>query len=254
MKIIQHTVKKIVASILPRMCLLCHSSATTAFDLCQACYADLPFLHYTCPRCSHPFPRFSAEDRCDFCQKNAPLPFDRTFALFGYQQPITKLIMDLKFGQALINAKLLGKLLGHRIQTDWYRKETLPELLIPMPLHPTRLKERGYNQAIEIAKALKFLGIPIDVNLTQRIKPTRPQATLSAAEREKNICDAFSVLKPLKVHHIAVLDDVITTGSTLITFCRLLKNQGVPRIDVWCCARPNKLSYMKDGLSFQQCV
>lgn len=145
--------------------------------------------------------------------------------------------MQLKFNHALLNARILGELLAEKIHL-WYQQQPLPEFIIPMPLHTKRLKERGFNQALEIARPISSsLGIPIDKTSCQRIKHTFAQATLHADQRQANIKKAFKVTSDLANKHIAVLDDVITTGNTITEFCRTLKKAGAGKIDVWCCAR-----------------
>lgn len=174
---------------------------------------------------------------CGTCLKEDP-PFTQVYALYLYQPPITNLIMSLKFGNALANARILGELFAEKIQSEWYRNKPLPEAIIPMPLHPKRLKERGFNQAIEIARPVaKLLNRPLLVIECSRVKHTVAQATLSAKDRLVNIQGAFTS-SSLVYQHVAVLDDVITTGSTMNEFCNTLKKSGVQTIDVWCCARP----------------
>ena len=117
--------------------------------------------------------------------------------------------------------------------------EPRPDVLIPVPLHPKRLRYRGYNQSLELAKCLtRQTGILFNHTACQRIKNTRPQVGLSAFDRQTNIKDAFTVRR-LKPHwqHIAIIDDVMTTGGTVKELTNQLINAGVQRVDVWCCAR-----------------
>lgn len=168
-------------------------------------------------------------------------PMDRTYALFLYEPPITRLILDLKFGHALLNSRILGELLAEKIKNEWYCDKPLPEIIFPIPLHNNRLKERGFNQALEITKPLaKLLDLPIENSACQRIKPTAAQATLLAEQRKHNILNAFQISTSLNYHHVAIVDDVITTGHTVMEFSKHLKKAGVNIIDVWCCARPRK--------------
>lgn len=144
----------------------------------------------------------------------------------------------MKFQHALTNARLLGELLAEKIQQDWYREKSLPDVIIPIPLHKKRLRERGFNQALEIARfTAKKLHLPIDASSSLRTKPTLAQTTLSAKERQKNLRGAFLIKENFRYQKVAVIDDVITTGHTMMAFCQALKNQGAAQIDVWCCAR-----------------
>lgn len=233
-KLIQY----LLTGLLPHACLLCHHPANHR-ALCDHCLDDLPRSIYACPRCARPIAHFKANFTCNYCLKHSFLPFDKTFALFLYQQPVTKLIMDIKFGQSLSNANLLGTLMADKIRQNWYQTTSLPTLILPIPLHPLRLKQRGYNQAIEIARPIsKLLKIPMETQVCQRLKHTAAQATLSAIKRAENIKNAFVLTKSISEQHIAVIDDVITTGGTVFEFCQVLKQGGAKRIDVWCAARP----------------
>jgi len=113
-----------------------------------------------------------------------------------------------------------------------------PERLIPVPLHPSRYRSRGFNQAIEIARPISTtLKIPMDNHAVKRVINTHSQSELHAKERHKNIRGAFQVKKSIDAKHIAIIDDVITTGSTVTELAKVLKKAGVERIDVWSFAR-----------------
>jgi ComF family protein len=143
----------------------------------------------------------------------------------------------LKFENQFSVAAMFAALLKETINTSWYAGFTLPDLIVPMPLHPRRLMERGYNQAREIAIPLtRHLKIPLD-QWVIRNKPTLPQSTLPASERERNIANAFSTTHSYQGMHVAILDDVMTTGHTVATLAALLKQHGATRVDIWCCAR-----------------
>lgn len=228
--------RKIYSWLLPYHCVLCHQAAKRPQDLCQSCYHELPFLDKGCIKCAKPLT--AASLICGACLQYPP-PFQATFAGFLYEPPITQLLTDLKFRQKLFHARILGELMSERIRTEWYKNIPLPSLIIPMPLHIMRLKERGFNQALEIARPIsKILQIPLDYRSCERHKHTAPQTTLSEADRVQNIKQAFRVNRPLTAHHVAVIDDIVTTGYTIREFCKILKQSGVLHIDVWCCARP----------------
>jgi ComF family protein len=232
--------KKIFSFALPFVCIFCKNLSDRAQDLCQRCYDDLPRLAQGCLCCANVLP--FAESLCGQCLQKKP-PFDHTHALFSYQPPVTKLILDLKFQHALANAKLLGELLLEKIVQEWYQNKSLPSVIIPMPLHALRLKERGFNQALEIARPIaRQLHLPLLTKGFVRQKHTIAQATLPADERRRNMRDAFLITSDIKNQTVAVIDDVITTGTTIHEFSRLLKKCGAGRVDIWCCARPGSMS------------
>jgi ComF family protein len=220
---------------MPPICILCHQPAGRLQDLCHPCQNDLPILPQTCPRCAKTFIQTTLT--CGACLKRPP-PYDAAHALFSYQTPITKLIMELKFQDALLNAKILGERMAEAIQHNWYLKKPLPSIIIPMPLHKKRLQERGFNQSLEIARPIaKHLKIPLDTTSCQRIKATAAQAMLPAKKRKHNIQNAFTVTGDLRGRHIALLDDVSTTGFSMTELAKTCKKAGASQIDVWFCAR-----------------
>ena len=138
-------------------------------------------------------------------------------------------------------ARLLGQCLAHSLLESG---AAWPELLIPVPLHPLRLRERGYNQALEIARPLaKILSIPVDVDVCVRSRSITPQEGLDRAERRANVSGAFKVERPIRTRHIAVIDDVVTTGSTTAELARVLLQAGADRIDIWGVARTHIEAY-----------
>jgi ComF family protein len=229
--------KKFAAWLVPHVCVLCRNITHRSQDLCLSCLEHLPIVKQSCLACANILPAMNQTELCGQCLKQKP-PFDMTHALFVYRPPIPKLIRDLKFHHALTHAKLFGELLAEKIFYEWYQKKSLPTAIIPVPLHNARLKERGFNQAIEIARPIaKTLKLPLILHDTIRIKSTVPQTRLTANERKLNIKNAFLIKKTFENQHIAVVDDVITTGNTIHEFCRLLKQHGAAKISVWCCAR-----------------
>jgi ComF family protein len=220
---------------LPFQCLLCAHRTHSRKNICSDCIANLPILSHRCLRCAQNLPIKQTELVCGSCLSHPP-PMHRTYALFPYQAPITRLITGLKFEYQLSYGFLLGDLLAERVRHDWYKETRLPELIIPVPLHPSRLKKRGFNQAIEIALPLSKY-IPIDRHGILRIKSTVPQSQLNAKERIKNVAHAFSLQRSYKGKYVAILDDVMTTGATIRELSQTLLNAGASQIDVWCCAR-----------------
>jgi ComF family protein len=160
--------------------------------------------------------------------------FDKTYAPFIYQEEIRHLITGLKFGAQFKNARLLGTLLAEYLQ----KTAEKPDCIVPVPLHNARYRERGFNQALEIARTVSLTSqIPIDFSSCLRHKDTPHQTGLSEKKRHQNLRRAFSVQKPIYARHVAILDDVMTTGSTANALATALKRAGVNRVDVWVCAR-----------------
>src|SRR3990167_2050675 len=230
-----HLIQPITLTLLPPCCLLCGTSTRNPHYLCSDCYKDLPISTQNCPRCAQKLHSTSAT--CGACL-NHPPPFDETHALFPYQAPITHLITKLKFQHQLSHAKALGTLFCARIQEHWYQSKPLPDLLLPVPLHPARLQARGFNQAVEIAKPIaKHFAIPLDLTGVRRIKPTAAQSGLSARQRKQNVAHAFDSNEDYTDRSLAVIDDVMTTGHTLRELCQLLKKKGAKHLTIWCVAR-----------------
>ena len=221
--------------LLTNNCILCETPCPHEECLCEACCAELPFIQGGCPRCGLPIIPHAQPVLCGQCLRKPPA-FDRTVALFAYQPPITDLITSLKFHQRLLYGKLLGELLARRLQRV-YQAQALPECVIPVPLHTTRIRERGYNQALEIAKPIaRRLGITIDKKCCVRRRATQAQSLMPAKMRLHNVKNAFAV-RDSCYRHVAIVDDVVTTGHTVDELSAQLKRAGVVKIDVWCIAR-----------------
>lgn len=228
---------KILNVLLPPTCILCGDPAKQRIDLCKPCEQELPWLDAVCAVCALPLTNDMTEKQiCGHCLRHPP-PFTKTLALWHYQNPIDHFITRLKFNHQLVYARLLGDLLAQRL-ADHYRDHPLPDCIIPVPLHPKRLRERGFNQALEIARPIaKKLKLKIDFNACQRIRATEAQTALPANKRHRNVKNAFALKKALPVKQVALLDDVITTGHTITELSTLLRKTGIEKIDVWCCAR-----------------
>lgn len=199
--------------------------------LCPGCVADLPFVGTACPRCALPLPVPVA---CPKCTKRPP-PFQACFALFCYAYPIDRLIQRMKFKRHLAIAREFGALLAHGVSTH---QALTPQCLVPVPLHRARLTARGFNQALEIARPVaKALSIPLDFTSCIRARNTAAQTGLPAKQRARNVRGAFRVHKPLPYKHVAIVDDVITTGHTAAALARALRRTGIKQVDLWVCAR-----------------
>jgi len=194
--------------LLPFTCVICQKKSDRSQDICQSCLAKLPFYQ---------------NDNSN------------TYILFRYQPPVTDWLIQLKFYRKLIYTRIIGELFANYLQQNLTE---LPDAIIPIPLHFSRIKQRGYNQSVEIARPIsQILKRRILLDSCERRKSTSPQTTLSAAEREINLQNAFVISQDFSGQHLAVLDDVMTTGSTIQSFCQLLGKHGAKQIDVWCCAR-----------------
>jgi ComF family protein len=156
-------------------------------------------------------------------------------APFLYASPIDRFILELKFRARLDRARLLGELLGDYLSRHG---RAFPECVIPVPLHRRRLRERGYNQALELARPVsRMLDIPLQYHEAVRIRATAAQSDLDLAGRKRNVHGAFALAQPLKAKHVAIMDDVITTGHTANELARCLRRGGVQTVEVWALAR-----------------
>lgn len=227
--------KGITHCFFPYHCILCNDKANRELDLCIECEKSLPWLKHVCIYCAAPL-GFTTQSACGACLKK-PLPFHKLCILFSYTEIIKKFVTALKFQQQLIYAHILGTLLAEKINSQ-YKNEKLPDIIIPVPLHKSRLYGRGFNQSIELARPIsKKLNIPIEYKRCKRVVNTAAQSKLPANQRASNVKSAFIAHQDLAYQHIALLDDVMTTGHTLIEVSRALYDVDVKRIDVWCCAR-----------------
>ena len=222
---------RLLDTLFPRHCLLCGDPAHGR-ALCNGCLADLPYNEIACPRCALPMTAFAP--LCRDCLERPP-PFDHACAPLRYAEPAAWLITALKFHRQLACAELLGNLLAERISAE---PTTLPEVVVPVPLHPSRQRSRGFNQAIEIARPLaRRLALPLEIDACRRQRATAVQSELPARQRRANLDNAFRIHAGFQPRTVAIVDDVMTTGSTAAALTRALKESGVEEVQVWCCAR-----------------
>jgi len=213
------------------VCALCGAQAQSACGLCCGCRGDLPYGGPCCRRCALPL---VGADLCGRCQRRPP-PYYRVYAPFLYQAPIDGLIYGAKYHQRLSDARSLGVLLAEYVAGLGDDK---PQVIIPVPLHGRRLRERGYNQALEIARLpARALGVRLDVGCCVRTRATSPQAQLGSRARRRNIKGAFALARAPQGRHVAIVDDVMTTGGTVAEMAGVLSRAGVARVDIWVCAR-----------------
>ena len=217
--------------VLPWRCLLCGAAGDHDIDLCADCAAELPRNRSCCVRCA--LPLVTPAVMCGECQRRAP-PWDAAWAPFRYGWPLDRLESRYKFGADLAAGRVLSAL--------WRREPCpidLPQLLLTVPLHRSRLRQRGYNQALELGRPLaRELGVPLRHDVVQRLRRTDAQTELDALGRRRNVRGAFVMHPGIELPaHVAILDDVMTTGATLAECARVLKRAGVQRLDVWALAR-----------------
>lgn len=218
-------------------CLLCSVKTDHRYALCALCCSDMPHLNATCTRCAEIIPSTLSTPVCGKCSQQPP-PFTVTLAPFDYLSPIDYLITQLKFSGNLAAARVLAHLLLTHLQHHYTHQPPWPQVIVPIPLHRQRIYSRGFNQAVEIAKPIaKTIQKPIDIIHCHRSKNTAAQSSLPAKQRENNVQNAFTISQPFPYQHVAILDDVITTGHTITTFAKQLKKAGAQRIDVWAIAR-----------------
>lgn len=219
-------------------CVLCGDSTLNSMSLCDPCREDLPTLKNACEQCGIPL-NVSSNSVCGQCIKIPPA-VDYTLSLYHYQIPMDYLITELKFNQQLPHAAILGQLLLARI-IELQNSDDLPDVILPVPLHKSRLIKRGFNQSLEISRPVaKYFDIPIETRMVSRNKPTRAQTDLNASQRKKNVRGCFELQKqPEKLanKHVVIIDDVVTTGSTTNELALLLKKSGVEKVGVWSIAR-----------------
>jgi ComF family protein len=219
----------------PPRCLLCGAAGDQDRDLCADCAADLPHNHHPCSRCALPLPPGSPADAlCGVCSRQPPA-FDHCYAALQYDDNLGFLISGLKFHKRLNHARLLGRLLTDYLE---HRQVPMPDLILPVPLHRQRLRERGYNQALEIARPIgRHFELAVRPRLCRRVHATPAQTGLDRKTRRRNLRRAFRLTGDVAGQSIALLDDVVTTGSTVTELAKLLKRSGAIRVDVWAVAR-----------------
>lgn len=220
---------KFVRGIVSRVCVLCGARAQDGL-LCTPCRADLPrHAVAACPVCAFPA---AGSARCGRCLRHPPA-FGRTLAVYRYEFPVAALIHAYKYGGNLALLDILAEPLAALAIT-----QRLPDLIIPMPLHPRRLKERGFNQAREIAAAVaRRIQVPLAAQACRRVRDTPPQAALKLGERAANLRGAFECDIDLRGKRVALVDDVMTSGASLDALAQAVLRRGAERVDAWVVAR-----------------
>ncbi len=227
--------QRLISTVYPPRCVLCGSPGFNDMDICEVCYGDLPWIESACTQCAIPLAKHSGNQlKCGQCLHKPPL-FDRSVSLFSYEKETITLIHQLKFHEKLAYSRLLGGMLAGAIEKN---AAELPDCILPVPLNKKRLKQRGFNQSIELARpAANTFNISLNMHSIKRVRDTPSQTGLDKKQRRKNIRAAFEIVDPLSAQHVAIVDDVVTTTSTVNELARLLKRAGVRRVDVWSIAR-----------------
>ena len=210
--------------------MLCSAPQGGSLALCADCLQDLPWHSAgRCPQCA----LASVDNQlCGHCLKSPPT-FDATQALFRYEYPLDAMLQRYKYSHLLALAETFGALMADSIAPT-----SLPDVITPMPLHPQRLAERGFNQAVEIARVVsKQLGIKMDTASCSRIKLTPPQVSLPLKQRVKNMRGAFACSQRLDGLRIALIDDVMTTSASLNALAKTIKSAGADSVECWVIAR-----------------
>lgn len=223
-------------------CLCCTFPIAAQNAFCEECERSLPRIGAHCWLCLAPLPDSAHDRSCGACLNHAPA-FDRVCAPYRYARPVDQLIIDLKYRGRLA----LAPILASAIMTDARRATrpaglVAPKIIVPMPLHPIRLIERGYNQSREIAHALgRLMILPVDETAIIRTRNTAPQATLAHKDRVHNMRNAFApgaaAHPAIKGQAVALIDDVLTSGQTAHFAARALKKAGASSVEVWVVAR-----------------
>ncbi len=220
-------------AVLPPACVVCGGEGRDGLDLCAPCRDALPWNTHACRRCGLPLAGEGTQVVCGLCQL-APPPLECVQCPLHYAFPVDRLLPRLKFHGDLAAGEVLATLAA------WaFDPAERPAALVPVPLHPARLRQRGYDQALEIARAFaRHGGPPVRADALRRVRATAAQTTLTAAARRANLGGAFTLRPGVALPaHVALVDDVMTTGATLHACAHVLLTGGVTRVDAWCLAR-----------------
>jgi ComF family protein len=221
-------------------CLLCDEACDSLLALCSDCESELPWLGSHCLNCALPLPHPGLT--CGACLKRPP-SFTRAEAAWRYGFPVDALITRFKHQARWPLGRLLAELLSHHLQHAFSEGLSKPDVLLAVPLSRQRLRQRGFNQAALLADWLSHsLHLPVAADLLMRSHDTPAQQLLTAVARKRNLRNAFALRAQAAVEgrHIALVDDVLTTGATAEAIARLLCKAGATRVDVYCMARTPK--------------
>ncbi len=230
-------VNRFEALLLPGCCILCGAASGRAQDLCPACERALPSLGHHCQQCALPLVDIN-QQHCGQCLQKPP-DFQTVIAAWRYQSTITRLIAQFKYQRKHHYGQVLGELLGRQL-LERYRQQPLPDVIVATPMHWLRRCWRGFNHSEQLACQLAAqLKVPVFAGV-RRVRYSKAQQSLSAAERQRNLRGVFQVKQPLTGLSVAVVDDVVTTGATASELSRCLHKAGAEQVHIWCLARTPK--------------
>jgi len=246
-RFIHRLLEKGMTAVYPARCLLCQTLTGEKAAICESCYQALPWNTNSCSQCAlplaHPLNMTTETSTilCGRCQRQTPY-YDCSYSIFRYEGDVVQMVHQLKFQQNLVYSKLMATMfsenISERLNASASASVCIPDCLLPVPLHKKRLRQRGFNQSIELARTLsKNLNITLNIGDLMRVRATVSQSGLDARQRKKNIRAAFALREGFSASHVAIIDDVVTTGSTVNEIAKLLKASGVERVDVYSFAR-----------------
>lgn len=231
----KHAFSSLESLALPHVCRLCGAKGDGEMDLCAGCRADLPWNRNPCGRCANPLPETDSHSSlCGQCASGQfPDGVDRILAPLVYDFPVDRLLLNLKFHEDLAAGRLLGELTALGAMA----LDRPVDCIVPVPLDWRRRMQRGFNQARELARPLSaHTGLPILDDMLRRRCGAEPQSTLPLEQRRRNIRGRFLCRLPAPAR-VALVDDVVTSGSTVAEAARELKKAGAEWVEVWACAR-----------------
>ncbi|MBL4712689.1 MAG: ComF family protein [Gammaproteobacteria bacterium] len=235
--------RRLLSNLFPSRCILCSQTIKEfadgkSIELCASCYLSQPFNTVCCVRCALPLADESNDSNlCGRCITKLPA-YDYAHSIFRYEDDVIGLVHQLKFSEKITYARSFGEMLLTVFESNEHLKKESPDCLLPVPLHSSRLRQRGFNQSIEISRVIsKKLRIPIEHDAIIRQRKTTSQTGLNAKQRRINIKGAFVMAGSIQHKHVLIIDDVVTTGSTVNELAILLKKNNVERVGVLSIAR-----------------
>ena len=216
----------------PPYCLLCYDQLEFQSGLCQDCWEGLPFIRG--PQCQYCARALTRPGICGQCQQRPPT-YDSAVAPLAYEDPANEMLRALKYHQHLSFARTIA---GVMVDAVISQRQKCPDMLCTVPMTSRALRRRGLNQSVFIARFIsRALGIPLCASLLKKTRHTDQQSALSAKNRQSNLVGAFACRRRLDGQHIALIDDILTTGATTNEISKILKAAGAARVDIWVCAR-----------------